>query len=321
MNILITGGAGYIGSIVANYFLDKKYNVTIIDNLSKGYKFLIPKAAFFINSDIANKNKITKLLKEKKFQVLIHLAGLTDVEESMIKSKKYIDNNFKKSKIFFEICQKFKLNKIIFSSTAAVYANSKKGIVSEYSRIKPLSPYGKSKQLFENYLRKKKNIKYIILRYFNVAGSDIKNRSGPVHQKTLFKKLSKAILKKKVNFKLYGNNYNTIDGSTVRDFIHVEDLARIHLIAANHLMKKKSSLILNCGYGRGISVLNVVKSAKKLFRKNIKIIIHDRRKGDLAKVVAEANKIKKIFKWKPKFNNLKRMLKDSVNWELKLYKK
>ena len=321
MNILITGGAGYIGSIVANYFLEKKYNVTIIDNLSKGYKFLIPKSAVFINSDIANKNKITKLLKKKKFQVLIHLAGLTDVEESMMNSKKYIDNNFKKSKIFFEICQKFKLNKIIFSSTAAVYANSKKGIVNEYSKVKPLSPYGKSKQLFENYLKKKKNIKYIILRYFNVAGSDIKNRSGQVHQKTLFKKLSKVILKKKVNFKLYGNNYNTIDGSAVRDFIHVEDLARIHLIAANHLMKKKNSLILNCGYGRGISVLNVLKSAKKLFRKNIKIIIRDRREGDLAKVVAEANKIKKIFKWKPKFNNLKRMLKDSVNWELKLYKK
>ena len=123
MNILITGGAGYIGSIVANYFLKKKHSVTIIDNLSKGYKFLIPKSAVFINSDISNKNKITKLLKKKNFQVLIHLAGLTDVEESMLKSKKYIDNNFNKSKIFFEICQKFKTTKYLSGQGGKNYLN------------------------------------------------------------------------------------------------------------------------------------------------------------------------------------------------------
>ena len=321
MNILITGGAGYIGSTVANYFLDKNHKVTIIDNLSRGYKFLIPKKAKFIKSDISNINKVSKLLNNNNFNLLIHLAGLTDVEESMLKPKKYVNNNFYKSKTFFDLCNKNNLKNIIFSSTAAVYKKSIKGFVSENSKTSPLSAYGKSKLLFENYLKNKKGINYIIFRYFNVAGTDYKFRTGPVHQKSLFKKLSQVIIDKNNIFKLYGKKYKTKDGTAIRDFIHVQDLARIHYSAAIFLLKNKKNLTINCGYGSGVSVLELLKIAQKIYKKKIKIKILPKRKGDLPKVISNSKKIKKFFKWKPKFNSIKRMLTDTVKWELKLNRK
>tara|TARA_B100001123_G_C15340638_1_gene1034704 strand:- start:161 stop:1129 length:969 start_codon:yes stop_codon:yes gene_type:complete len=320
MNILITGGAGYIGSVVANYFIDLKHQVTIIDNLSRGYKFLIPKKAIFLKSDISDKKKISNLLSKRKFNLVIHLAGFTDMKESLKKPKKYIHNNYQKSKIFFDMCEKHKLNKIIFSSTAAVYKNSSNGIVHENSNLKSSNPYGKSKILSENYLKNKKNIRYIILRYFNVAGSDFKLRSGTVHQKSLIKNLIKVLNGEKNFFSLYGKNYNTKDGTAIRDFIHVMDLARIHYLAGIYLMKNKKNLILNCGYNRGYTVNEILRISEKIFKTQIKIKLFSRRKGDLPKVIASNVKIKKILGWKPKFNDINNILKSSLKWEKKLKK-
>jgi len=320
MKVLISGGAGYIGSTVANYLLDKNYKVTIIDNLSKGYKFLLPKKATFIKTDISNKIKISKLLQKEKFDYLIHLAALSNVEESVFNPKKYLINNFEKSKIFFDTCMKYGLNKIIFSSTAAVYKNSLNGFVSETSKIQPLSPYGKSKFHFESYLKKQKKINYIVLRYFNVAGCDYRFRSGPIHQKSLFKNLVRVLTGGDKILKVHGTKYKTKDGSAVRDFIHVQDLARIHFSAGKYLMKHKKNIVLNCGYGKGTSVLDVIKVAKNNFSKKLNIEFVEKRKGDLPKVVAMNDLIKKKLKWKPKFNDLNLILEHSVKWEKKLKK-
>lgn len=321
MKILITGGAGYIGSTISNYFLDLDYQVTIIDNLSTGYKFLIPRKANFIKSDISNKKFLTTLFKKNTFDFVVHLAGFTNIEESLKKPKKYLENNYYKSKIFINECFKFGIKKIIFSSTAAVYANSKTGFVSEKSLIKIKNPYARSKFLLENFLKKKcdkEKGKYIILRYFNVAGADYRIRSGPIYQDSLIKNILNSIISKNKKFNIYGNDYNTEDGTAVRDFIHVMDLAEIHLCAVKYLLKDKKNLILNCGYNRGYSVSQVLEFVKKIFKKKISIRYLPRRRGDLPCVISINAKLIKYFKWRPRYKNLTFILKNAFSWQKKI---
>ena len=206
-HILLTGGAGYIGSHVAYLLIEKGFKVTIIDNLVTGSKKVIPKKAKFIKCDISNYSKVTSLINKKKFLAVLHFAGLIRVDESMKYPKKYILNNYKKTKIFLDICEKNGLNKIIFSSTAAVYGNPKKNRVTEKDKIRPLNPYAKSKRMIETTIIKKsknKKLKYIILRYFNVAGADKKMRTGLISKYSthLIKIISEVITKKRKK-----NNY------------------------------------------------------------------------------------------------------------------
>ncbi len=323
MNILITGGAGYIGSCLAHSLVRKKHRVTLIDNLSNGYKSLIPQNAHFLKSDIADKKKINKLLSRNKFDILIHLAAFIKVDESVKSPKKYFFNNVKKSKIFIDLCLQHGLKNIIFSSTAGVYKHSKKP-VTEKSKILTLSPYAKNKLTIENYLKKKskkKKLKYIILRYFNVAGAMLNLKSGQAsRQNTLIKVLSEYIVNKRKSFFINGINFSTKDGTAIRDFIHVVDLCKIHILIIKNIDRLKNS-IFNCGYGKGYSVLEVFNTAKKNFRKEMKFQAHPRRKGDIESSVANANKIKKILKFHPKFNNISKIIKSSVNWEKKLLRK
>ena len=322
MNILITGGAGYIGSHTALSLIDKGHKVSIIDNLITGSRKLIPKNAKFYKCDIINYKKVSEILQKNRFDAVIHFAGLIKVEESVKYPKKYEYNNYTKSKKFIDICIKNKLNNIIFSSTASIYGHSKKKNCKENSKLNPQNPYAKTKFKIENFIikrAKQKKLNYIILRYFNVAGADRKLRSGLLDKKSshLIKVACEVATKKKNFFIINGSNYRTSDKTAVRDFIHVTDLSEIHILSISYLLKKKKSQIFNCGYGKGFSVLQIIKSFNELLNNKIEYRFGPRRPGDIEKLVSNCNKVKKTLKWKPKYNQLKTILKTALNWEKK----
>ena len=318
MNILLTGGAGYIGSHVAINLLDTGYKVTIIDDLSTGHQQLIPKKANFIKTNINNVNILDTILTKNKFDILMHFAGFIQVEESVKNPKKYFLNNTNNAKVLFDCCIKHNLKNIIFSSTAAAYGNpEKKDLIKEDSILKPLNPYGESKVETEKYLQNNSNFNYIILRYFNVAGADPLMRSGlisknPTH---LIKITSEAAIKKRDKVIIFGNDYPTSDGTAVRDYIHVSDLADLHVRAAQYLTTKKESNVFNCGYGKGFSVKEVIDSANEINEFPIKFEFGKKREGDAARLVSDPSKIMKLLSWKPKYNDLKFIIKTSIEWE------
>ncbi len=321
---LITGGAGYIGSHVVNLLIDKGYDVTVVDNLITGNKELINKKATFVNCDIADQKTINSLLVKDKYEIAIHFAGLIRVDESVKEPDKYNEFNFIKAKFFLETCFKNNLKKIIFSSTASVYGNSKNLNVSEEDDLCPLNPYAETKLKLENYLinrSKSDGIHYIILRYFNVAGADEKLRSGLISKYSthLIKIASEVAVNKRDEIIINGNDYDTKDGTAVRDYIHVSDLADIHLVSAKYLMKNKGSNIFNCGYGKGFSVKEVINTYNKILDKKIKFKIGPRRAGDSKLIVANPNKFMQTLSWKPQYDDLKYILKTAYEWEKKIY--
>ena len=322
LKILITGGAGYIGSHVAHLLIEKGHSVSIIDNLITGEKKLVPKKAKLYVCDISDKVKVSKIIQQRKFDLVMHFAGLIRVEESIRKPKKYINYNYQKSKIFLNTCIKNQLNKIIFSSTASIYGNVKNKAL-ENSKKNPLNPYALSKLKTENFIikqSKKKSISYMILRYFNVAGADKKLRTGLISKYSthLIKIACEVAVGKKNKLIINGDDYDTADGTTIRDYIHVSDLAEIHYMCGKDLIKNNKSKIFNCGYGKGVSVKEVLKTLNKILGYNISTSTGKRRPGDSKKVVANTNKFFKYFSWKPKFNNLRLIIDSSLKWEKKL---
>ena len=323
MEVLITGGAGYIGSHVALNLLDAGYEVTIIDDLSTGKKNLIPSKAEFVNINVNELEKIEYLLKTKKFVALMHFAGFIEVEESVSYPEKYFENNTKNSIELFDLCLRNGLSNIIFSSTATVYGNSThKGLLSETDDIRPINPYGESKVRTEHYLQQfdSRKINYIILRYFNVAGADPEMRSGlikknPTH---LIKIASEAAVGKRNSVQIFGNDYNTPDGTAIRDYIHVSDLADIHIKALQFVLEKKRSEIFNCGYGKGYSVKEVLNVTNLLCNNKINILNAPKRPGDAEMVVSDISKLKQMIDWAPKYNKLDFIIKTAIDWELKL---
>ena len=322
-NILITGGAGYIGSHVSFLLIEKGYNITIIDSLITGNKQLVPKEANLEICDITDTDKVTQILKSKKFEAVLHFAGLIRVDESVKYPEKYIEFNYNKAKIFLDICFQNNLNKVIFSSTAAVYGSPKKDKIIESDELNPLSPYADSKLMLENYLidqSKNVNVKYIILRYFNVAGADQKMRTGLISKFSthLIKVASEVATKKRNKLVINGDDYNTPDGTPIRDYIHVSDLADIHLKSLEYLLKDNQSEIFNCGYGKGYSIKEVVNCLNNLLETNINFEIGPRRDGDSECIVSNSEKFIKAMSWKPKFNDLNYILKTAIAWEKKL---
>ncbi len=323
MNILVTGGAGYIGSHVSLSLLDAGYNVTILDDLSTGHEQLIPKKADFVKCNINDVEIISSILQKKKFIAVMHFAAFIKVEESLQFSKKYFINNTKNSEILFDTCFKNGLINVIFSSTAAVYGNPiLNGLIDENTKLNPLNPYAESKiETEKNLINLSKNrLKYIILRYFNVAGSDPQMRSGlisknPTH---LIKVSSEAAIGKRDKVIIFGKDYNTLDGTAIRDYIHVSDLAEIHVKALEYLLKKKQSKILNCGYGKGYSVKEILDEINKICNNRINIEYGPRRPGDSIKLISDITKLKQIIDWTPKYNNLNFILKTAIQWERKL---
>tara|TARA_B100001057_G_C22851385_1_gene951119 strand:- start:2364 stop:3341 length:978 start_codon:yes stop_codon:yes gene_type:complete len=321
-NILITGGAGYIGSHITEILLKKYKKVFLIDNLSTGHSQLINKKAKFFKLDIHNKNKVNNVIKKYQIDSIIHLAANLIIGEGQKKPKKYYKNNVLGTQKLLDACKNTTVKNFIFSSTAAVYKEGQY-IVSEKSTIKPKSTYGitkiKAEKLIKNFA-KKNEINYGILRYFNIAGSSPSGKIGLINKNSdhLFKNFSKEIMKKKPKLKIYGINYKTIDGSCIRDFIHVSDIAEIHYLVLKKIDKLNISKILNCGYNKGVSVLQVAKEFRRQSKKNVDIIYTKRRNNDLIKIIASNNQLKKFVKWKPKFNNLGKIVKSCIAWEKKI---
>ena len=325
MKILLTGGAGYIGSHVLLSILRNNHDVCIIDDLSTGNKNLIPKNTRHINCNINNEELISNLLQKERFDILLHFAGFIKVEESVKNPDKYFKNNTENAIKLFETCYENGLKNIIFSSTAAAYGNPiNSDSIQEDENLKPLNPYGLSKINNKKYLLKNKHkINSVILRYFNVAGADPDLRSGlisdePTH---LIKILSEVAIGKREKIFIYGNDYETKDGTAIRDYIHVSDLADIHLEVAKHLLDKNQSNIFNCGYGKGYSVLEVINAANKITSNKIKFEYDKRRPGDAEKLVSNVNKLHQNINWKPKFDDLDFIIQTAINWEKKIYEK
>ena len=298
MNILLTGGAGYIGSVVGLFLTDEGHEVTVIDNLITGNDKFIPKKANFLNADIADEEKVSILLKNNKFDLVIDWGFMYFITFKF--PNKYNLYNVDKAKLFFKYCFTAIINKIIFSSTAGVYGNSFKDKVEENETLNPQSPYSKNKVEIEKYLldlSNKKNISYVILRYFNVAGADKKNRAGMMsrNSKNIIKAICEFSLDKRLNFLVNGNDYSTKDGTPVRDFIHISDLADIHLVVAKYLKESGKTDIFNCGYGNGFSILEVVTEMEKILNKKLNIKIGKRREGDIRNLFP-LEKFKKKFK-------------------------
>ena len=322
MRYLVTGGAGYIGSCVSQHLIDKKHEVIIVDNLSTGLKKNIPRKSQFYKINIQDKKKIRKIFKKHKIDIVMHFAAFIDNEESVLKPKKYFKNNYLNGKSFFSCCIEQGVNKIIYSSTAAVYGNKNKR-VSEKDKLSPMSPYPLSKLFLEKYLDKnKRKISCIILRYFNVAGADQNLRCGFNINKgyNLILNLCRSVYQKK-KLIINGNNYKTKDGTTIRDYIHVNDLAEIHYKASKLINNKKVYYKLNCGYGFGFSVLEILKEFKKISKKKINFEFGKRRKFDIIISISNPSKLKKLINWKPKHQSLSHLVKSSLNWFNKSYKK
>jgi UDP-glucose 4-epimerase len=320
-NILVTGGAGYIGSHIVEQLVKKSFlNIFIVDDLSTGHKRLISKKANFIKANINKTQLIKKIILKNKIDTIIHLAAKTIVTESEKKPKLYYDVNVLGTRSLLNAAKNSLVKNFLFSSTAAVYG-SKIRYVNENSRTLPDSVYGKTKLQAENLVKKEFKKNYIILRYFNVVGASPSKKIGLINKYgQLFKNFAVEVLKKKPKLNVYGNDYNTADGTCVRDFIHVSDLADIHLKVLFKVSKNNKSIILNCGYGKGFSVLEVVNNFKKFSKNKVLVKFQKRRKAEIVESVANVIKLKKYLKWRPRFFNLNRMIKNSIDWEKKLIK-
>ena len=319
--ILVTGGAGYIGSHIIELLIKNKNKVIIYDNLSTGYKRLINKKANFIKGDIRNFKKISKTIIKYKINSIIHLAAFLNIKESEKNKKKYYKNNIEGTLSLVKACRKSMVKNVIFSSSCSVYGNVK-GSVSEKNKLNPKNYYAFTKYKGEEILKKYSkiyNYKYGILRYFNVAGASSTGKIGEIEKSHghLFKNLAIQSLKSRPKIYIYGNNYNTKDRTCVRDYIHVSDLAEIHIKTLAKINSTNKSLIINCGYGKGYSVKEIANLFLSI-KKNTKIIYTHRRRGDVSQVFANIKKIKKILKWKPKHNDIKKILLSSIKWERKL---
>ena len=319
-NILITGGAGYIGSHIAEILVKNKKKVFIVDNLSTGFRKLINKKAKFYKVDILNTKKINQIIINNKINSVIHLAASLSIGIGEKYPKLYYKNNVFGTKSILSACKNTSVKNFIFSSTAAVYKDKQK-VVNEQSKILPKSVYGKTKLKAEKLIIsncKKIKINYAILRYFNVCGASLSGKIGLITKGDhLFKNLSVALMKKKPIIKIYGNDYNTHDGSAIRDYIHVSDLADVHLKILKKISETMKSIIVNCGYYKGISVKEAVNEFKKQSKKKINILFKKRRPGDMEVIIANNTKLKKLIKWQPRYNKLSTIVKSCIEWEKK----
>ena len=314
--ILITGSSGYIGSCLSNYLKDQK-NIYLIDKVNP--KKFDKKNFFFIKCDLNNTEKLEKVLRKIKPEIIIHLAAKSTVNEKIDKNK-YIDNNIKATKNLIKVMLKLKINKIIFSSTAAVYDRNLKFLKEKHS-LKPISNYGKSKLIAEKMIKKNKKIKYVILRFFNVSGCITNPLIGEFHNpETHLVPISVFRTIKKNFVNIFGNNYPTKDGTCIRDYVHVKDICSA-IKKSIFFLKKNNSLIVNIGGGKGTSNLEVLKRLKRITNKDVKINFLDKRKGDHPFLVCNINKANTLLGWKPKFSKIDNILRDEIRWSNFLIKK
>lgn len=322
MIILVTGGAGYIGSHVVKQLSEAGHQVIVYDNLSTGFADSLLHREELIHADLTDVSTLAEVFKKYQIDSVMHFAASIIVPESVANPLKYYRNNTVNTLNLLQACVEHNVQRFIFSSTAAVYQESESGFVDERSSTVPISPYGKSKLMSEwiiKDLAQTSNMKYMILRYFNVAGADPKTRIGQRSKNAthLIKVCSQAALGLRDFVEIYGIDYPTKDGTGIRDYIHVEDLASAHLAALDYLSKGNASDLLNVGYGTGISVREVINAIQHVSGKKFAIKESARRPGDIAMLVAKAERIKQLLGWQPRHTDIEQIIADSWRWERK----
>lgn len=320
MTVLVTGGAGYIGSHMVLRLADAGQAVVVLDNLSTGFDWAIDHRATFVGGNAGDMQLVGKLIAEHGITEIVHFAGSIVVPESVSDPLKYYANNTATSRNLIEAAVKGGVKHFIFSSTAAVYGNAGLEPVAETSQLMPESPYGRSKLMTELMLADvaaAHPLTYGVLRYFNVAGADPRKRSGQSSPTAthLIKVAAQAALGQRPSMGIFGTDFPTPDGTGVRDYIHVSDLVEAHALLLEYLRKGGASVTMNCGYGRGFSVRDVVRTVKAVSGVDFKVIEEARRAGDPASIVAKADKVRQVLGWKPAHEDLTEIVDAALNWE------
>jgi len=321
-SVLITGGAGYIGSHVLLGLLSRGERCVVVDDMSRGFRQAV-RAAPLLIANVGDRAAILDVLRQHRVDTVMHFAAKTIVPESVRNPLTYYGNNTCATRSLLECCVETGVRHFVFSSTAAVYGTPPGGIAAEDSPTAPINPYGTSKLMSEWILRDlaaASPLRFAALRYFNVAGSDSQGRIGQsTPQATLLVKVAcEVVVGKRPHVSIFGTDYPTPDGTGVRDYIHVEDLASAHLDALDYLRAGGASVALNCGYGHGYSVREVLASVERVAGKKLAIREEPRRAGDPAVLVARAERIREVLGWKPKLDDLDRIVGSSLAWERRL---
>lgn len=318
--VLVTGGAGYIGSHVALALLETDRRVVVADNLVTGRRELVPDDAVFVETNIADMERVEKLLREYDCHAVMHFAGSTVVPESVDNPLKYYGNNTCASRSLLQAAVAAGVQRFIFSSTAAVYGNPAELPVDESVPLAPVSPYGKSKLMTENMLQDvaaASDLRYVALRYFNVAGADPAGRSGQSTPNAthLIKAACEVACGVRESVTIFGDDYDTPDGTGVRDYIHVSDLATAHIAALDYLADGGDSNVMNCGYGRGYSVKEVFDTLRDVSRVDFRVEMGGRRAGDIGEIYAATNRIRELLGWVPEHDDLREIVGSAYAWE------
>jgi UDP-glucose 4-epimerase len=320
MSVLVNGGAGYIGSHMAYALLDRGEQVAIVDNLSTGVRGLVPEAAFFVSGNVGDENLIRDVIRNRGITAVIHFAGSIVVPESVADPLLYYRNNTIASHTLISACVAEKVQNFIFSSTAAVYGTASVPLINEAVVQAPINPYGRSKLMTEWMLEdtaRAHDCRYIALRYFNVSGADPKGRTGQSTPRAthLIKRACQAALGRIDALEIFGTDFETPDGTGVRDYIHVSDLVTAHLLALDALRAGAGSDVFNAGYGRGLSVREIVAAIEKVTGKQVPTKNKPRRPGDPAMVVADSTKLREVLGWKPAFDDVLEIVRSAYEWE------
>jgi UDP-glucose 4-epimerase len=323
MSVLVTGGAGYIGSHMVLGLVDAGRDVVVVDNLSTGFRFLVPDDVPLITGDVGDQALIAKVIKDYNVQAVVHFAGSIVVPESVSDPLGYYENNTVKSRALIAACVDAGIKTFLFSSTAAVYGIPELSPAYEDAHLAPISPYGASKLMTEWMLRDTAaahDFNYVALRYFNVAGADMRGRSGQSGPQAthLIKIASQVALGSRDYMEIFGKDYDTPDGTCVRDYIHVNDLISAHMNALDFLQNGGESTVFNCGYGQGYSVLEVIAAVEAAAGKPLDVHDAPRRAGDPPSLVAGADKIRKQLGWAPQYNDLRKIVSSALSWEKSL---
>jgi UDP-glucose 4-epimerase len=326
MTVLVTGGAGYIGSHMVYALADAGERVVVLDNLSTGFDWAVAKGVPLIVGETGDQALVARLIREHGVDAVIHFAASIVVPDSVRDPLGYYRNNTMNSRALIECAVKSGVRHFIFSSTAAVYGNPTEIPVREDSATQPISPYGWSKLMTEIMLRDAGSaygLHHVILRYFNVAGADPQRRTGQSTKAAthLIKVAVETVLGMRPKLDVFGDDYPTPDGTCIRDYIHVSDLVRAHADALRYLRSGAPSLTLNCGYGHGFSVLDVIDAVKRVSGVDFKVDIAPRRPGDPAQIVARSERARDKLGWQPRYDDLSTIVRDALDWERELTKR